>query len=279
MPRPTNREEALQRLRETIASRSIILGAGAGIGLSAKFIEKGGADLIVLYNSGRFRMAGRGSLAGLMPYGDANAIVLEMANEVLPVVSRAGVLAGVCGTDPFRSMPRFLRTLADVGFCGVQNFPTVGLIDGVFRQNLEETGMGYSLEVDMIREAHSIGLLTTPYVFNVGDAEVMTRAGADVLVVHMGLTTSGSIGAVTSVTLDDCVSSIQACRDAAVKINPEIIVLCHGGPIARAEDAHYVLSRTKGVHGFFGASSMERLPAEVAIEENTKEFKKLRPGQ
>ncbi|GBE87092.1 predicted protein [Sparassis crispa] len=279
MPRPMNREEALQRLRETIASRSIILGAGAGIGLSAKFIEKGGADLIVLYNSGRFRMAGRGSLAGLMPYGDANAIVLEMANEVLPVVSRAGVLAGVCGTDPFRSMPRFLRTLADVGFCGVQNFPTVGLIDGVFRQNLEETGMGYSLEVDMVREAHSIGLLTTPYVFNVGDAEAMTHAGADVLVVHMGLTTSGSIGAVTSVTLDDCVSSIQACRDAAVKINPEIIVLCHGGPIARAEDAHYVLSRTKGVHGFFGASSMERLPAEVAIEENTKEFKKLRPGQ
>ncbi|KAI0920489.1 hypothetical protein AcW1_002212 [Taiwanofungus camphoratus] len=278
MPRPTNREEALQQLRQTIASGKIILGAGAGIGLSAKFIERGGADLLVLYNSGRFRMAGRGSLAGLMPYGDANAIVLEMANEVLPIAERAGVLAGVCGTDPFRSMPRFLRQLKDIGFCGVQNFPTVGLIDGVFRQNLEETGMGYALEVDMIREAHQLGLLTTPYIFSVGDAEAMTLAGADVLVVHMGLTTSGSIGAQTSVTLDDCVSTIQACRDAAVKINPEIIVLCHGGPIARAEDAHYVLSRTKGVHGFFGASSMERLPAEVAIEENTKAFKQLKPG-
>ncbi|KAH9943779.1 TIM-barrel enzyme family protein [Amylocystis lapponica] len=278
MPRPTNREEALQRLRHTIASGSIILGAGAGIGLSAKFIEKGGADLIVLYNSGRFRMAGRGSLAGLMPYGDANAIVLEMANEVLPIVERAGVLAGVCGTDPFRLMPRFLRELQSIGFCGVQNFPTVGLIDGVFRQNLEETGMGYALEVEMIREAHALGMLTTPYVFGVRDAEAMARAGADVLVVHMGLTTSGSIGARTSVTLDDCVRTIQACRDAAVEVNPEIIVLCHGGPIARAEDAEFVLSRTKGVHGFFGASSMERLPAEVAIEENTKAFKCLKPG-
>ncbi|KAH9834451.1 TIM-barrel-protein domain-containing protein [Rhodofomes roseus] len=278
MPRPLNREQALARLRETIASGKIILGAGAGIGLSAKFIEKGGADLIVLYNSGRFRMAGRGSLAGLMPYGDANAIVLDMANEVLPVVQTAGVLAGVCGTDPFRSMPRFLRQLVDIGFCGVQNFPTVGLIDGTFRQNLEETGMSYALEVEMIREAHQLGLLTTPYVFDVDQAVAMTRAGADVLVVHMGLTTSGSIGAQTSVTLDDCVSTIQACRDAAVKVNPDIIVLCHGGPIARAEDADYVLSRTKGVHGFFGASSMERLPAEVAIEENTKAFKLLKPG-
>ncbi|TFY64745.1 hypothetical protein EVJ58_g2416 [Rhodofomes roseus] len=278
MPRPLNREQALARLRETIASGKIILGAGAGIGLSAKFIEKGGADLIVLYNSGRFRMAGRGSLAGLMPYGDANAIVLDMANEVLPVVQTAGVLAGVCGTDPFRSMPRFLRQLVDIGFCGVQNFPTVGLIDGTFRQNLEETGMSYALEVEMIREAHQLGLLTTPYVFDVDQAVAMTRAGADVLVVHMGLTTSGSIGAQTSVTLHDCVSTIQACRDAAVKVNPDIIVLCHGGPIARAEDADYVLSRTKGVHGFFGASSMERLPAEVAIEENTKAFKLLKPG-
>ncbi|KZT05224.1 uncharacterized protein LAESUDRAFT_656454 [Laetiporus sulphureus 93-53] len=275
MPRPTNREEALQRLRETIATGKIILGAGAGIGLSAKFIEKGGADLIVLYNSGRFRMAGRGSLAGLMPYGDANAIVLEMANEVLPVVQRAGVLAGVCGTDPFRSMPHFLRQLKDIGFCGVQNFPTVGLIDGTFRQNLEETGMGYGLEVDMIREAHQLGLLTTPYVFDVAQAEAMARAGADVLVVHMGLTTSGSIGAKTSVTLDDCVRTVQECRNAAVQISPGIIVLCHGGPIARVEDAHYVLSRTSGIHGFFGASSMERLPAEVAIEENTKAFKQL----
>ncbi|KZT66753.1 hypothetical protein DAEQUDRAFT_729869 [Daedalea quercina L-15889] len=278
MPRPTDRVEALKRLRETIASGEIILGAGAGIGLSAKFIEKGGADLIVLYNSGRFRMAGRGSLAGLMPYGDANAIVLDMANEVLPIVQNAGVLAGVCGTDPFRSMPRFLRQLVDIGFCGVQNFPTVGLIDGTFRQNLEETGMSYAMEVEMIREAHQLGLLTTPYVFDVDQAVAMAHAGADVLVVHMGLTTSGSIGAQTSVTLDDCVSMIQACRDAAVKVNPEIIVLCHGGPIARAEDAAYVLSRTKGVHGFFGASSMERLPAEVAIEENTKAFKGLKSG-
>ncbi|RPD60777.1 hypothetical protein L227DRAFT_593211 [Lentinus tigrinus ALCF2SS1-6] len=272
---PTNREEALALLRRTIDSGKIILGAGAGIGLSAKFIEKGGADLIVLYNSGRFRMAGRGSLAGLMPYGDANAIVLEMANEVIPIVEHAGVVAGVCGTDPFRSMPRFLRQLKDLGFCGVQNFPTVGLIDGTFRQNLEETGMSYSLEVDMIREAHNLGLLTTPYVFTVGDAEAMARAGADVLVVHMGLTTSGSIGAKTAVTLEDCVERVQECRDAAVEINPEIIVLCHGGPIATAEDAEYVLSRTKGVHGFFGASSMERLPAETAIEDNARRFKEI----
>ncbi|OBZ74748.1 Uncharacterized protein y4oV [Grifola frondosa] len=278
MPRPVNREEALQRLRETIAAGRIILGAGAGIGLSAKFIEKGGADLLIVYNSGRFRMAGRGSLAGLMPYGDANAIVLEMANEVLPIVEHTGVLAGVCATDPFRLMPRFLRQLKDVGFCGVQNFPTVGLIDGVFRQNLEETGMGYALEIDMIREARKLDLLTTPYVFTVSDAEEMTRAGADVLVVHMGLTTSGSIGARTSLTLDECVTRIQACRDAAVAINPEVLVLCHGGPIARVEDARYVLSKTKGVHGFYGASSMERLPAEVAIEENTKAFKNLKPG-
>ncbi|RPD77033.1 hypothetical protein L226DRAFT_505011 [Lentinus tigrinus ALCF2SS1-7] len=275
MTSPTNREQALALLRRTIDSGKIILGAGAGIGLSAKFIEKGGADLIVLYNSGRFRMAGRGSLAGLMPYGDANAIVVEMANEVIPIVEHAGVVAGVCGTDPFRSMPRFLRQLKDLGFCGVQNFPTVGLIDGTFRQNLEETGMSYSLEVDMIREAHNLGLLTTPYVFTVGDAEAMARAGADVLVVHMGLTTSGSIGAKTAVTLEDCVERVQECRDAAVEINPEIIVLCHGGPIATAEDAEYVLSRTKGVHGFFGASSMERLPAETAIEDNARRFKEI----
>ncbi|KAI0717751.1 TIM-barrel-protein domain-containing protein [Cerioporus squamosus] len=275
MAPPTNRQEALALLRRTIDSGKIVLGAGAGIGLSAKFIEKGGADLIVLYNSGRFRMAGRGSLAGLMPYGDANAIVLDMANEVIPIVENAGVVAGVCGTDPFRSMPRFLRQLKDIGFCGVQNFPTVGLIDGTFRQNLEETGMSYSLEVDMIREAHKLDLLTTPYVFTVDDAEAMTRAGADVLVVHMGLTTSGSIGAKTAVTLDDCVKRIQECRDAAVKINPDIIVLCHGGPIATAEDAEYVLSRTNGVHGFFGASSMERLPAETAIEDNARRFKDI----
>ncbi|TFK80081.1 hypothetical protein K466DRAFT_504514 [Polyporus arcularius HHB13444] len=275
MPPPTNREEALALLRRTIDSGKIVLGAGAGIGLSAKFIEKGGADLIVLYNSGRFRMAGRGSLAGLMPYGDANATVLEMANEVIPIVENAGVVAGVCGTDPFRPMPRFLRQLKDIGFCGVQNFPTVGPIDGSFRQNLEETGMSYALEVDMIREAHNLGLLTTPYVFTADDAVAMARAGADVLVVHMGLTTSGSIGAKTAVTLDDCVKRIQECRDAAVKINPEVIVLCHGGPIATAEDAEYVLSRTKGVHGFFGASSMERLPTETAIEDNARKFKEI----
>ena len=208
-------------------------------------------------------------------FTETHCVVYLQANEVLPIVQHAGVLAGVCGTDPFRSMPRFLRQLVDIGFCGVQNFPTVGLIDGNFRQNLEETGMSYAMEGEMIREAHQLGLLTTPYVFDVDQAVAMTRAGADVLVVHMGLTTSGSIGAQTSVTLDDCVNTIQACRDAAVKANPGIIVLCHGGPIARPEDADYVLNRTKGVHGFFGASSMERLPVEVAIEENTKAFKRL----
>ena len=208
-------------------------------------------------------------------FTETHCVIYLQANEVLPIVQHAGVLAGVCGTDPFRSMPRFLRQLVDIGFCGVQNFPTVGLIDGNFRQNLEETGMSYAMEVEMIREAHQLGLLTTPYVFDVDQAVAMTRAGADVLVVHMGLTTSGSIGAHTSVTLDDCVTTIQACRDAAVKANPGIIVLCHGGPIARPEDADYVLNRTKGVHGFFGASSMERLPVEVAIEENTKAFKRL----
>ena len=201
------------------------------------------------------------------------------ANEVIPIVKNAGVVAGVCGTDPFRSMPRFLRQLKDLGFCGVQNFPTVGLIDGTFRQNLEETGMSYSLEVDMIREAHALDLLTCPYIFTVADAEAMTRAGADVLVVHMGLTTSGSIGAQTSVTLDDCVKRVQDCRDAAVKIREDVIVLCHGGPIANVEDAAYVLSRTTGVHGFFGASSMERLPAETAIEDNARRFKEIGVGK
>ncbi|EMD38688.1 hypothetical protein CERSUDRAFT_113864 [Gelatoporia subvermispora B] len=279
MPRPSNREETLAQLREIIGAGRLVIGAGAGIGLSAKFIDKGGADLIVVYNSGRYRMAGRGSLAGLMPYGDANAIVLEMASEVLPVVERAGVLAGVCASDPFRIMPRFLAQLRDLGFCGVQNFPTVGLIDegSTFRQNLEETGMGYDREVEMVRTARGLGLLTTPYVFSERDAVEMTEAGADVLVVHMGLTTSGSIGARTSVTLDDSVKKIQACRDAAVAVNPDIIVLCHGGPIATPEDARYVLSRTTGVHGFYGASSMERLPAERAIEENTRAFKELDP--
>jgi predicted TIM-barrel enzyme len=278
MPPPSTRSSVLSHLRSQISSQTPIIGAGAGTGLSAKFIEAGGADLIIIYNSGRFRMAGRGSLAGLMPYGDANAILVDMASEVLPIVKHTGVLAGVCGTDPFRLMPRFLVELKGMGFCGVQNFPTVGLIDGVFRANLEETGMGYQEEVEMIRTAHKLDLLTTPYVFNVDEAERMTTAGADVLVCHMGLTTSGSIGAKTGKTLDECVTLIQQMRDAAVKLNDQIIVLCHGGPIAEPKDAEFVLSRTTGVHGFFGASSMERLPVEIAITNTTKEFKSLKIG-
>ncbi|TFK80077.1 hypothetical protein K466DRAFT_559426 [Polyporus arcularius HHB13444] len=277
MAPPTNREEALAGLRDVMSSGKIIVGAGAGIGLSASFLEKGGADLIGVYNSGRFRMAGRGSLAGLMPYGDANEIVLEMAREIIPIIENAAIFAGVCATDPFRTMPRFLQQIKDLGFCGVQNFPTVGLIDGTFRENLEETSMSYSLEVDMIRQAREMDLLTCPYVFTVEDAEAMARAGADVVVVHMGLTTSGSIGAKTAVTLDDCVKRIQECRDAAVKVKEDVIVLCHGGPIATAEDVQYVLERTIGVHGFFGASSMERLPTEIAIEEVAKKFKGIAP--
>jgi predicted TIM-barrel enzyme len=273
-----NGDEARRRLRQTLADGGAIVGAGAGTGLSAKCAEAGGADLIIIYNSGRYRMAGRGSLAGLMPYGDANAIVLEMAAEVLPVVRETPVLAGVCGTDPFRLMDRFLRQIEEAGFAGVQNFPTVGLIDGVFRANLEETGMSYAQEVEMIGLAHERGLLTTPYVFDVESAEAMTRAGADVLVPHMGLTTKGSIGAHTSKTLDDCVGLIQEMRDAAVAINPDVIVLCHGGPIAEPDDAQYVLSRTHGVDGFFGASSMERLPTEVALTENMRRFKAVRTG-
>jgi predicted TIM-barrel enzyme len=273
-----NGHEARARLRATLADGGTLIGAGAGTGLSAKCAEAGGADLIIIYNSGRYRMAGRGSLAGMMPYGDANAIVLEMAGEVLPVVERTPVLAGVCGTDPFRLMDRFLREVEDTGFAGVQNFPTVGLIDGVFRANLEETGMGYGLEVEMIRLAAERGLLTAPYVFDVEQAEAMTRAGADVLVPHMGLTTKGSIGARTAKSLDDCVELVQAMRDAAVAINPDVVVLCHGGPIAEPEDARYVLERTSGVVGFFGASSMERLPTEVALTENMRRFKAVRAG-
>jgi predicted TIM-barrel enzyme len=271
-------DEARAQLRETLKTGGLIIGAGAGTGLSAKCAQDGGADLIIIYNSGRYRMAGRGSLAGLMPYGDANAIVLEMAAEVLPVVRETPVLAGVCGTDPFRLMDRFLRQIEDAGFAGVQNFPTVGLIDGVFRANLEETGMSYAQEVEMIGLAHERGLLTTPYVFDVESAEAMTRAGADVLVPHMGLTTKGSIGAQTARTLDDCVALIQEMRDAAVAINPDVIVLCHGGPIAEPDDAQYVLSRTTGVNGFFGASSMERLPTEIALTENMRRFKAVRTG-
>jgi predicted TIM-barrel enzyme len=268
-------DEARAKLRATLDSGGVIIGAGAGTGLSAKCAEAGGTDLIIIYNSGRYRMAGRGSLAGLMPYGDANAIVMEMAGEVLPVVRETPVLAGVCGTDPFRLMPSFLAEVLGAGFAGVQNFPTVGLIDGTFRANLEETGMGYGLEVEMIREAASLGLLTAPYVFDPESAEAMTRAGADVLVPHMGLTTKGTIGAQTALTLDECVDRIQAMRDAAAAINPNVIVLCHGGPLAEPEDAQYVLERTEGVVGFFGASSMERLPTEVAMTENMRRFKAL----
>ncbi|KEF59553.1 uncharacterized protein A1O9_04397 [Exophiala aquamarina CBS 119918] len=279
MAPPSSRTEVLTHLKDQVSNGNPIVGAGAGTGLSAKFIEEGGADLIIIYNSGRFRMAGRGSLAGLMPYGDANAVVVDMAREVLPIVNKTGVLAGVCGTDPFRIMNKFLEQLKGMGFCGVQNFPTVGLIDGTFRANLEETGMGYDKEVDMIAEAHQLGLLTTPYVFNVDEAERMTKAGADVLVCHMGLTTSGSIGAKTGKSLDDCVKLIQEMRDAATKVNNEILVLCHGGPIAEPKDAAYILSRTRGVHGFFGASSMERLPVEIAITNTTREFKDLKINQ
>jgi predicted TIM-barrel enzyme len=271
-------EEARAKLRATLDAGGVIIGAGAGTGLSAKCAEAGGTDLIIIYNSGRYRMAGRGSLAGLLPYGDANAIVMEMGREVLPIVRDTPVLAGVCGTDPFRLMPNFLRDVRDAGFAGVQNFPTVGLIDGTFRANLEETGMGYDLEVEMIREAASMGLLTAPYVFDPESAEAMTRAGADVLVPHMGLTTKGTIGAETALTLDECVERIQAMRDAAVAVTRDVIVLCHGGPLAEPEDARYVLERTQGVVGFFGASSMERLPTEIAMTENMRRFKALAPA-
>jgi predicted TIM-barrel enzyme len=268
-------DEARAKLRATLDGGGAIIGAGAGTGLSAKCAEAGGTDLIIIYNSGRYRMAGRGSLAGIMPYGDANAIVMEMGHEVLPIVLDTPVLAGVCGTDPFRLMDVFLRQVRDAGFAGVQNFPTVGLIDGTFRANLEETGMSYGLEVDMIRAAAGLGLLTSPYVFDPDQATAMAEAGADVLVPHMGLTTKGSIGAHTAKTLDECVELIQAMRDAAVRVNPDVIVLCHGGPLAEPEDAQYVLDRTEGVVGFFGASSMERLPTEVAMTENMKRFKEL----
>lgn len=267
--------ESLRRLREQVSKGTPIIGAGAGTGISAKFAERGGVDIIIIYNSGRYRMGGRGSLAGLLPYGDANAIVVEMASEVLPVVKDTPVLAGVCGTDPFRLMPVFLRQLKELGFDGVQNFPTVGLIDGVFRTNLEETGMGYGLEVDMIRQAHELDMLTCPYVFTPEEATAMAKAGADVLVPHMGLTTKGSIGAETAVTLEESAKRVQAMRDAAVKVNPDILVLCHGGPIAEPEDAKYIFENTEGIGGFFGASSVERLPVEPAIEGRAREFKGL----
>ncbi|HLM27033.1 MAG TPA: phosphoenolpyruvate hydrolase family protein [Thermoleophilaceae bacterium] len=270
-----NREEALARLRAEVEQGSPVIGAGAGTGLSAKFAEAGGADLIIIYNSGRYRMAGRGSLAGLLPYGDANAIVMDMAREVLPVVAETPVLAGVCGTDPFRLMPVFLEEVKRAGFSGVQNFPSVGLMDGTFRAGLEETGMSYALEVDMIRHARELDLLTAPYVFTEDEARKMADAGADVLVPHMGLTTGGSIGAQTGLSLDEAIERVQALRDAAVQVNPEILCLCHGGPIAEPDDAQAVIERTNGVVGFFGASSMERLPTEVAMTENMRRFKSI----
>ena len=270
-----DRSACLDRWRASSAAGVPILGAGAGTGISAKCAEAAGADLIIIYNSGRYRMAGRGSLAGLMPYGDANAIVMEMAREVLPIVRKTPVLAGVCGTDPFRVMDRFLRDLQQIGFSGVQNFPTVGLIDGQFRESLEETGMGFDQEVEMIARAHELDLLTCPYVFNPAEAKAMAKAGADLLIAHMGLTTKGTIGARTAITLDESVARIQAIQEAAVSVRPEILVLCHGGPIAEPDDVQYVFSRARGISGFFGASSIERLPTERAITEQVMSFKKV----
>jgi predicted TIM-barrel enzyme len=261
-----------------VAAGKPVIGGGAGTGLSAKCAEAGGIDLIIIYNSGRFRMAGRGSLSGMMPYGDANQIVMDMAREVLPIVRNTPVLAGVCGTDPFRLMKLFLREVQAAGFSGVQNFPTVGLIDGQFRQGLEETGMGFGLEVDMIHKAHEIGLLTCPYVFSEDDAQAMTRAGADVLIPHMGLTTKGTIGARTALTLEEAARRVQALHDAAKRVNPEVLVLCHGGPISEPEDAQYILAHTQGVVGFFGASSIERLPTEMAIMDCVRRFKTMKYG-
>lgn len=270
------RDEALRRLRNNITEGRPVIGAGAGTGISAKFAERGGVDLIIIYNSGRYRMAGRGSLAGLLSYGDANAIVVEMAGEVLPVVKDTMVLAGVNGTDPFRLMPVFLRQLKEMGFDGVQNFPTVGLFDGLMRTNLEETGMSYDLEVEMVREAHKLDMLTCPYVFTPDEARKMAEAGADVLVPHMGLTTKGAIGAETALTLEESAKRVQAMHDAAKEVNPEVVVLCHGGPIAEPEDVQFILDNTDGISGFFGASSIERLATEPAIENQAHLFKSLR---
>jgi len=271
-----SRQQILRRLRKLVTQHKPIIGGGAGTGISAKFEEAGGVDLIVIYNSGRYRMAGRGSLAGLMPYGDANAIVMEMAAEVLTVVTDTPVLAGVCGTDPFRQIPLFIKQLKEVGFAGVQNFPTVGLYDGLFRKNLEETGMGYGLEVEMIRVTHEMDLLTTPYCFNPEEARAMAKAGADIIVAHLGLTTKGSIGASTATNLEEAPQKVQEIADAAKSANKDVLVLCHGGPISDPQDAEYVLHRTKGVHGFYGASSMERLPVEKAITETMKSYKAIK---
>jgi len=269
------REDILTRLRSMVRRGEPIIGGGAGTGLSAKCEEAGGIDLIVIYNSGRYRMAGRGSLAGLLAYGNANEIVLEMAHEVLPVVTRTPVLAGVNGTDPFLLVDPFLKTLGELGFSGIQNFPTVGLFDGVIRAHLEETGMGYVLEVQLVERARQLDLLTTPYVFSEDNARDMAKAGADIVVCHMGLTTGGAIGARTALALPDCVPLIEAWAAAARAANPDILVLCHGGPIATPEDATYILDHCRGVHGFYGASSMERLPTEIALTETTRTFKRI----
>ncbi len=270
------RKQLVEKYRAMIARGEPIIGGGAGTGLSAKGEEAGGIDLIVIYNSGRYRMAGRGSLAGLMPYGDANSVVMEMAGEVLPVVKKTPVLAGVCASDPFRLMDKFLDEVKSAGFSGVQNFPTVGLIDGNFRANLEETGMSYQLEVDMIAMAHQKDMLTTPYVFSTEDATAMARAGADIIVCHLGLTTGGSIGAETSLQLADCPAIVDEWSAAALAVNPDAIVLVHGGPVAMPDDAEFVLKNTRNCHGFYGASSMERLPTEVALVEQTRKFKEIR---
>ncbi len=269
-------QESLSRLHAQIASGKPIIGAGAGTGISAKFAEKGGVDLIIIYNSGRYRMAGRGSAAGILAYGDANAIVKDMAREVLPVVVDTPVLAGVCGTDPFRLMPVFLKELKDMGFDGVQNFPTVGVIDGNFRRELEETGMSFDLEIEMIRIAHDLEMLTCPYAFDVRESEKLAEAGADVVVAHMNTTTSGSIGVKTSISLDDAAKRVQDIHDAAKAVNPDVIVICHGGPIANPEDAQYIFDNTSGVAGFFGASSVERLATEPAIQAQARKFKDLK---
>ncbi len=270
------RTSIIDNLTRKVESGLPIIGGGAGTGISAKCEEAGGIDLIVIYNSGRFRMAGRGSLAGLMPYGNANQIVKEMGYEVLTAVEQTPVLAGVCGTDPFMLRDCFLRELKEMGFAGIQNFPTVGLIDGVFRENLEETGMGFAKEIECIAAAHSLDMLTTPYAFDAEQAKLLTQAGADIIVAHMGLTTSGSIGAKTALSLVECVPRVQAIADAAKSTRSNVLVLCHGGPIAMPEDAQFVLDRVHGIDGFYGASSMERLPTEIALTDQVRRFTDIR---
>jgi predicted TIM-barrel enzyme len=270
------REQVLQRMKDRISAGVPIIGAGAGTGISAKSAEAGDIDLIIIYNSGRFRMAGRGSVAGMLPYGDANQILVEMGSEVLPVVKNTPVLAGVCGTDPFRMMPQFLKQLKEMGFSGVQNYPTVAYFEGAARQDMEDTGFSYDLEVEMTRQARELDMFTAPYVFNVTEAEKMTKAGADMLVAHMGLTTKGSIGAASSMPLDVCIEKIQAIHDTAKAINPDIMVICHGGPISEPSDLEYIFSRTRGLVGFFGASSIERLATERAIKDQVVSFKQAK---